>query len=199
MNRNLQTTIEDKHATQHAHSVSHNATLNLAGSVLPMFLTLVTVPPYLRLIGDVRFGVLALVWVFLGYFGLFEMGLGRAVSKYIAELRLAPDETREAVFWTAALVNLGVGIVGGLLLWGVAKATMPFWLKTGGPIQSEVVRALPWLAAALPVATVTSVLLGALQGREQFAVINLQRVGGTMLFQLAPLSVAYFLGPRVTG
>src|ERR1700724_3202968 len=68
-------------------SVSRNATLNLMGSVIPMFVTLATVPPYLRLIGDVRFGVLSLVWAFLSYFGLFEMGLGRATSKYIAELK----------------------------------------------------------------------------------------------------------------
>ena len=53
-------------------SVSRNATLNILGSVIPMFVTLATVPPYLRLIGDVRFGVLSLVWVFLSFFGLFE-------------------------------------------------------------------------------------------------------------------------------
>src|ERR1700730_2654890 len=98
-------------------SVSRNATLNLLGSVVPMFVTLATVPPYLRLIGDVRFGVLALVWLFLSYFGLFEMGLGRATSKYIAELKDSGQTAREAVFWTAALVNLSVGLVGGLLMW----------------------------------------------------------------------------------
>jgi O-antigen/teichoic acid export membrane protein len=68
-------------------SVSRNATLNVLCSVIPMFVTLVTIPPYLRLIGNVRFGVLSPVWVFLSYFGLFEMEPGRATSKYIAELK----------------------------------------------------------------------------------------------------------------
>ena len=178
-------------------SISRNATLNLLGSVIPMFVTLATVPPYLRLIGDVRFGVLSLVWAFLSYFGLFEMGLGRATSKYIAELKDDSGAKREAVFWTALLVNMAVGTLGGALLWIVASTTLPFWLKANGTIQAEVARALPWLAAAVPVATVTSVLVGTLEGREKFAVINSQQIGATITFQLAPLSIAAWIGPRV--
>ena len=178
-------------------SISRNASFNILGSVLPMFVTLATVPPYLKLIGDVRFGVLSLVWVFLGYFGLFEMGLGRATSKYIAQLKNDAAETRESVFWTALLVNLAVGSVGGLLLWIVASVTMPFWLKTGGDIQAEVARSMPWLAAAVPVATLTSVLVGALEGREEFGAINSQQIGATVVFQLVPLGIAAWLGPRI--
>jgi O-antigen/teichoic acid export membrane protein len=66
-------------------SISRNATMNLMGSLVPMLITLATVPPYLRLIGEARFGVVSLVWLFLSYFGLFDMGLGRAASKYIAK------------------------------------------------------------------------------------------------------------------
>jgi len=178
-------------------SISRNASFNILGSVLPMFVTLATVPPYLKLIGDVRFGVLSLVWVFLGYFGLFEMGLGRATSKYIAQLKNDAGETRESVFWTALLVNLAVGSVGGLLLWIVASLTMPFWLKAGGDIQAEVARSMPWLAAAVPVATLTSVLVGALEGREEFGAINSQQIGATVVFQLVPLGIAAWLGPRI--
>jgi O-antigen/teichoic acid export membrane protein len=178
-------------------SISRNASFNILGSVLPMFVTLATVPPYLKLIGDVRFGVLSLVWVFLGYFGLFEMGLGRATSKYIAQLKNDPGETRESVFWTALLVNLAVGSIGGFLLWAVASVTMPFWLKAGGDIQTEVARSMPWLAAAVPVATLTSVLVGALEGREEFAAINSQQIGATVVFQLVPLGIAAWLGPRI--
>jgi O-antigen/teichoic acid export membrane protein len=178
-------------------SISRNASFNILGSVLPMFVTLATVPPYLKLIGDVRFGVLSLVWVFLGYFGLFEMGLGRATSKYIAQLKNDPGKTRESVFWTALLVNLAVGTVGGLLLLAVASLTMPYWLKAGGDIQAEVARSMPWLAAAVPVATLTSVLVGALEGREEFGAINSQQIGATVAFQLIPLAIASFLGPRI--
>src|ERR1019366_3315750 len=162
MSPNSRLTAKDEHIERsRRHSVSRNATLNLIGSVVPIFVTLATVPPYLRLVGDVRFGILALVWLFLSYFGLFQMGLGTATSKYIAELRDCPGNTREAIFWTAALTNLGLGILGGLLLWIVARMTMPLWLKNSGEMQAEVGRALPWRETAVPVATLTSVLVGA--------------------------------------
>jgi hypothetical protein len=49
--------------------IPRNATLNLLSPVILMFVTLATVPPYLRLFGDVRFTVLGLVWMFLSYPG----------------------------------------------------------------------------------------------------------------------------------
>ena len=179
-------------------STPRNAVLNFAGSVIPICVTLATVPPYLKLIGDVRFGILAFVWVFLNYFGLFEMGLGRATSKYIAETKTAgSDDSPEAIFWTAVLVNLALGLIGGLALWLCARTTMPLWLKADGAVRVEVARALPWLAAAVPVATLTSVFIGALEGCEQFGVLNFQQIGATTAFQIAPLCVAYFIAPRV--
>ena len=181
---------------EHRSSISRNTILNMTGTIVPIFVSLVTIPPYLRLIGDVRFGVLALVWVFLSYAGLFEMGLGRATSKYIAELRSGSENQRESLFWTAAGVNLALGIVGGILLWAVAGATLPLWVKSDAVTQAEVARAMPWLAAAVPVATLSSVLIGALEGCEQFDVLNSQQIGATIVFQLVPLGVAYWVGPR---
>lgn len=178
-------------------SVSRNAMANIVGSLVPLVITLVTVPAYLRLIGDTRFGVLALVWVLLSYFSLFEMGLGRATSKYIAELVTASDETRSSVFWTALAINAAMGAFGGLVFWLAARPTLPMWLKADANIQAEVANALPWLAAAVPLATVTSVLMGGLEGREQFVRLNSQQVMATVLFQLAPLAVAYWHGPNV--
>ncbi len=189
-------TLPSESASNRRSSISRNATLNMLGSVIPILISLGTVPPYLRLIGDIRYGVLALVWVFLGYAGLFEMGLGRATSKYIAELRSASDAERGAVFWTAAGANLVMGMVGGILLWAVAGLTLPYWIKSDPVTQAEVARALPWMAAAVPMATVSSVLIGALEGREQFGVLNAQNIGATVMVQLVPLCVAYWIGPR---
>ncbi len=175
--------------------ISRDTAINMAGAIVPLILTLFTIPPYLRLVGDVRFGVLAMVWLLLSYFAIFDMGLGRATSRSIAQLKEADDRERASVFWTALLINSAFGFVGGFALWAVARGFLGVWLNIPPSLKPELFSALPWLAAAVPVATNLSVMVGALEGREQFLVVNSLQVFSAAAFQLFPLAVAYWHGP----
>ncbi len=97
-------------------SLKRNSLFNLAGLVLPLGLSLLTVPAYIHLIGVDRYGVLVISWLLLGYFGMFDLGLGRATIHRIAELRDAEPTARLATFHTAVAVNVVIGVVGGLVL-----------------------------------------------------------------------------------
>ena len=174
--------------------LSHNTLLNFAGSVIPLVLTFITLPIYIRVIGDVRFGVLAIVWLLLSYFGLFEMGLGKATSKYLAELHGAAASDRESLFWTVFIMNAALGGVGGIVLW-IAGHFLSNLFNVPAELRPELAAAMPWLASAVPVATVVSVLIGALEGREQFLSSNATQVFGAAIFQIVPLAVAYWHGP----
>ena len=180
--------------TPHTEGMRANTLMNLAGYGLPIFVSVVTVPRYLGIVGEARYGVLVIVWIMLGYFGVFDLGLGRATTHEIAQCAPDDDEEAGAVFWTAATLNAGLGAVGGLLLLPIAYSLVQYVFKMPPELKHEVTDALPILAAAVPLVTLTSVCTGALQGREHFMASNAVAVLYGVLFQLVPLGVAHWSG-----
>jgi O-antigen/teichoic acid export membrane protein len=175
--------------------VKRNTAYNLLGSIVPLAVGVVTVPIYLRLIGDARYGVLALVWLFLGYFGLFDPGITRAALFHIAKLGNREQQIeRENVFWTALVINLCFGLAGGLVLYFAAKPFFMSTFKMPDNMRAEVLASLPWLAASVPLSIVTGVLGGAMQARESFASYNLINTCNAFATQIVPLAVAYWHG-----
>ncbi|HEX5238852.1 MAG TPA: flippase [Sphingomicrobium sp.] len=179
-------------------SVRRNTIYNLLGAALPVGVSLLTVPLYLARIGEARFGILSIVWLLLGYFGLFDLGLGMATAQQTAAREKDGRATQARIFWTALLTNLALGIIGGVIAWPVAQYYFAHVMKVDEALRSEIIAALPWLILAVPLATVTGVATGALQGLHRFATLNIISVAGTMLFQLLPLAAAYFFSVRLT-
>lgn len=175
-------------------SLKRNALFNFFGSVLPMAVSLVTVPLYLHHLGAARYGVLAIVWMLQGYFGYFDLGMAAATSNRIAQLADASAAERESVLWTALMVNAGFGVIGGALLFALARVLLPLFHPEPA-IYAEVVEALPWLACSVPLLTVTGVFAGALTGREQFGILNLVQLVNMMILQITPLVTAIVMGP----
>jgi O-antigen/teichoic acid export membrane protein len=180
-----------------AMGVGRHTLYNLAGSIVPMLPALITVPIYLHLVGATRYGVLALVWTLLGYFGLFDPGLSRAAAYQIARLHDGAAKDRESVFWTAMAVNLGFGLVGGVVFYFGARPLFSWAFKMPEALRGEVFASLPWLAASIPVGMIGNALGGVLQAREWFGVSNILAVAGTFAVQIVPLAVAYFHGPEL--
>lgn len=180
-------------------SVRRNTAYNAAGALVPLAVMALALPPYLGTIGEARYGVLAVLWTLLGYLGLFDLGLGRAVTNRIAALRDALPLQREALFWTALLLNLALGLAAGLVLWGAVTLVFDHVVEVPGPLAAEVAAALPWMVLAFPLLLTSSVMSGALMGREEFLHQNAVRIVEGALVQLAPLAVALKVGPELPG
>lgn len=178
-------------------SIGKHTTFNLLGAILPLAISLITIPIYLKLIGEARYGVLAIAWLLLGYFGLFDLGLGRATAQRIGSLRTGTVGKRATAFWTAFSVNLGMGILGGLIIWPVAYYAFGSAVSIQANLRAEILATVPWLALFVPFATLSGVLNGALIGRERFLELNIISVIGAGLFQLLPLLAVTIWGPEL--
>jgi O-antigen/teichoic acid export membrane protein len=177
--------------------IKRNTAYNLLGMLVPMAVSVVTVPIFLRLIGDARYGVLALVWLFLGYFGLFDPGITRAALFHIARLGREQNIEREDVFWTALTINLCFGLIGGLVVYFAARPLFMSAFKMPDNLRAEVIASLPWLASSVPLSIATGVLGGAMQARESFASFNFINACNALATQTVPLAVAYWHGPNL--
>ena len=179
-------------------SIRRHTAYNLIGSVAPLAASLITVPLYLALIGEARYGVLAVAWLFLGYFGFFDLGLGRATAQRIAALRDGTDRQRAEAFGTALSLNAVLGTIGGLIIWPMADMFFGSVFKIDDAMRLEIRAAIPWLALAVPVATMSGVMTGALQGRERFLDLNLISTANSVLFQVMPLMIGKLWGVELT-
>ena len=179
-------------------SIRRNSLINLAGALAPLLLLLVSVPLYLGTVGDARYGVLVIVSVLLGYFGTFDLGLGRATANQIAKMDGDRAADRAMVLWTALLLNLAFAGAAAVVFLFAADLLIGTVFKLPSGLRSETLAALPWMAAAVPLATTSSVLRGALEGRERFVAANALGILGIALFQLVPLAIAYMRGPNLT-
>jgi O-antigen/teichoic acid export membrane protein len=167
--------------------------LNLAGQLLPLAVQLATVPLYIKTIGPSRYGVLALAWLLLGYFGIFDLGFGRAMASRMA---CKPTDAG-ALFWTGTALSVLAGALGGLILYIVAERLFTNLLVMPPDLLGETRGTLLYLAMALPLVTGISALSGTLQGLEAFGAMNLGQLAGNLLYQILPLIVAYVISPSL--
>lgn len=175
----------------HAHMTSgrylaRNSLWNLAGQLLPMAVAIFAIPPIVRGLGVDRFGVLSLAWIVIGYFGLFDLGIGRALTKLVADkLGAREEQSIPALAWAALLLLLGLGLLGGLVTLALSRWLVYDALKVPGALQPETLRSFYLMALGIPIVTVTSGLRGVLEALQRFRILNLIRI---------PMSVFSFVG-----
>ena len=131
-------------------SVAKHTSYNLIGSAVPIAVSIVTIPLYLNEIGLDRFGVLSICWLLVGYFNLFDFGLGKATSQKLATLARAPSQDRSRIFWTSALMSTGLSIAAILIFIPFAPFALGLIKLADPSIRAEVDAAMPLLIVATP-------------------------------------------------
>ncbi len=180
-------------AAQASSAITRNTAWNLFGTGLPILLTLITIPVLVGSIGVDRFGVLTIAWVLLGYFGLFDLGLGRATIRFLAEAfehnRIAEGRT---LFWTSLILSGVLGLVGAFILTALTPLLVSRVLNIPTEIQPEALGAFYLMAWSVPLVVLTAVLRGSLESQHRFGLMNIIQVPTSALTQIAPLLALLF-------
>jgi O-antigen/teichoic acid export membrane protein len=170
-----------------------NTVWNLLGQVLPLAAGILVVPLLVRELNVDRFGLLSLVWIVIGYFGLFDLGIGRAVTKLVADKLGAKDEEAiPSLAWTSLLLMFLLGALGSVIMLGLSPWLIHRALKVPVALQAEALTTFLVLALSIPIVTVTSGLRGIMEAQQLFRVLNLIRIPTSLFSLLAPLLVLPF-------
>ncbi len=135
--------------------------------------------------------MLSIALACLGYFNLFDLGLGRAVTQAVAaRLGAGAADKVPVIIWTSQFIMLIAGIVG-LLAFALATpwATGRF-LSIPADIRSDSRVAFYLMAACIPVVVTTAGLKGGLEARQQFHLVNFIRIPSGVLSYVCPMLVS---------
>lgn len=133
--------------------------------------------------------MVALAWSSVSIFSLFDFGLGRALTRIVAE-RLAAHRDAEIpeLVWTASWLLLG--LTGVVAIAGVvsAPAIVDVLLHVPVDLRDEAIGVVRLIAIAIPPLAHGVALRGVLEAGQRFRTVNQLRV---------PLGIATYAGPLI--
>jgi len=178
-------------------SVARNSIYGMAGTVLPLVASVVTIPLYVEHIGPERYGALSLVWLFLMFAGQADFGIGRAVTQRIAGTASKDPQRLAEVVWTSLALAAAVSAIVAALIYAAAWWYFSGPFQLGGDLRRELVGSIWLLALSVPVVVLTNVFWGALAGLERFGLSSFGNFVGNLALAVVPLVVAIVIGPHL--
>ena len=162
----------------------------LIGQAVPLLAAVLCIPALIRGLGVERFGILTLIWVVISYSSLLDLGLGRSLTKLVAERSEERDDPATArLARTALALLLVLGVAGGLVVLLAASWLVRGVLAVSAALQGEAVGALRVLALSVPAVLLSAGLKGVVEARGRFDLVNAVR---------APMGIFNVVGPLIS-
>lgn len=168
---------------------------NLVGFGAPLLVAIFCIPPLIHGLGADRFGLLTLIWAVVSYFGIFDLGLGRALTQKIA---VTPKECQGnivTIIATAVAMLTALGVFAAVIMFVAAPWAVS--LIPSAQNRVEVIYAVYAMAAAMPFIIITSAFRGVLEAQHAFGVINIIRLPMGIFTFAGPLLVVNITEPRL--
>jgi len=171
-------------------SLKKDILYNVVGLSSPMVVAVLTMPVIIKKLGIDRFGVLSLSWMVLGYFSLFDLGLGRALTKLVAEKIGSKSEWEiPELVWSSIILMCTMGLVGTAVLFIISPLLIQTILKIPTVLKDETLVVFYLLACSIPVVIISTGLRGVLEAKRHFLITNAIRIPMGVLTFLSPLLV----------
>lgn len=147
--------------------LARNSLFSLAGSIVPVLVTVVTLPFLLGIIGAERYGALALCWLILIYSAHILDGVGTAITHAVARAEDDHQTARDTMV-TGLATALVVSPATAILASVVAFVFFGQFFEVSETVKQELVASIWLIGASSFVSGVSRAVYGALVGKERF-------------------------------
>jgi O-antigen/teichoic acid export membrane protein len=157
--------------------VARNAFWNLAGALAAVAVGLIALPVLLHALGSDRLGVFTLALGLIGFTGLLDLGLGRALTQGVSSA-LGRNRSRDSVaalVWYILRLLVAFGVAWSVVLWILAPLVTRGLFNLQGELMVETIAGLRWVALSMPFSLVATGAMGALEGLQRFRQVSTQR------------------------
>lgn len=178
-------------------SIGRNFAYNLLGTALPIVVALVSVPFYIHLIGLERYGVVGIALMLMGYMGFIDFGLGRSTLQAVAKYRDRGNPVISRIIFSASLVNVVLGCLGGLAIYLVSSFYFSHYLTVTTDLRVEMMAAIPLIAITFPMIIMTNLFSFTLQATGRFVDFNACQVFNSVSMQVFPILAALLVSPHL--
>lgn len=173
--------------------VAGNAAWNVGGQLVSLGVGLLALPMLLHELGAARLGVFTLALGLIGFSGLFDLGLGRALTQTVSSALGQGRSSAHvaALVWRVITLLIWFGVFWLAALWLAAPFIVDRVFSLTGSMASETVFGLRMLALSTPFVLAAVGAMGALEGLQQFRLLSLWRMPMSVLQFGLPVAVAF--------
>ncbi|MGG6461889.1 oligosaccharide flippase family protein [Solilutibacter silvestris] len=157
--------------------VASNAVWNVGGALASSFVGLVALAVLVKQLGAARMGVFTLALGLIGFSGILDFGLGRALTQKLAS-DIGVGKARielGALVWKTLGLLVAIGGMAGVVLWMIIPWAVHNIFHLEGPLVEESIFGLRIVALSMPFALVSTAAAGALEGLQEFRRVSTQR------------------------
>lgn len=177
----------------HSSLLAKNTALNFIGQVASLLVGIIAIPFIIRGLGTERFGIFSLAGVILGYFSVLDLGLGRATTKFVAEvLGKGQVERIQTIVWTSLIFIAGMSFFGAVLLSILTPFLVGDVLNVSPDLIAEAKFVFYVLSFSILITLTTATFCGVLEAYQRFDLINFLRIPSDILTYLIPVIALLF-------
>ena len=165
-------------------NILKNSFYNFAGYLIPGILSIFILGYTARILNVEKFGLLMMIMAIVGYAGIFDMGISRAV---IREVALYKDNKFELgrILSTSNIIVIFLGFIATLSII-FFKYEIQSYLSVSQAIVDDVLSALVVISFSIPIYLSTQVISALYEGRQEFLKVNIYKTYSGILITIIP-------------